>query len=184
MASVGVGYAVTYYAQTQSADNDVDSDKLDVYISYNGTPISSALQMPKPTEGTTAELGSGYTLSIVSPNTANNNKVKMAIWADCDPRIWIILDHITVTLDPNGTPKTFTFGAEDSEGIRNTGIPSSEVQLDAGKSSAAPRTYDLSIQFVYKKTYASMSTEEQSLFGQDMNLVYLIGINGVYSKVS
>jgi len=175
MMFVGVGYAVSYYGQAESSDNDVTNGLMEIYLTSGGERISSGLTMPHPADDSDRSQITGYGMTITMPSTS----IRMAIDSECDPSVWVILHHITITLknDKNVT-YTFNLGRADPSGDmdQRTGEPSSPQTVNKGDSG----TYTVVITFVYSKTFGEMTAAEKTLFDETINLVFMAGNNGVF----
>ncbi len=175
MMFVGVGYAISYYGEVQSSGNDVTNSAMDIYLTSGGERISSGLTMPRPADDSSTSQITGYGMTLTMPGTS----IRMAIDTECDPSVWMILHHITITLknDKNQT-STFNLGRADPNGdmTQRTGEPSSPMTVNKGNSG----TYTVTITFVYAKTYGAMSEAEKALFDNTINLVFMTGNNGVF----
>ena len=191
MITVGIGYAVTYYGQALDTDNDSDYEVMEVYVMESDgepeptwTKIDSGLTLTHPNNASDTSQLTGYRLHVSLPTAISS--ATLGAWMDCDPLIWIVLDHVSVTLNDHvHSPVTLTIQRNDTVDQQTGDVTQSDTGRPSNTVTVYDGDYDMTITFVYTMTYSAMLTNGFGpLFEQhhDVDLKFILGSSGVYKS--
>ena len=168
VASIGTGFALSYYSITTSRDNTIIYDGVTLDIKDNDNhSLSTSIPLAGPTtylveDGLTQITGGcNFSYNLVvncpSPDESNPSKIYLQCWINlANNQSWAVIDSVTIKIDDNGTIYTVDLvkkGLQSSDDPYTVSVPSAPLELKSG-------TYPFTVSIQYKDIQLDLEGEK------------------------